>query len=102
MFQITSNQALTKPKLLGIGIYSNFRDMDVMVDTAVVTPDSGINMKNIFTVKLDNMGKIGSIINCRGPGPTPDTERGVPLRCLDESCCNSGRLHILDVSEKST
>lgn len=68
-------------------MYSNFRDYDVSVDTAVILPDTGeVKMKNIFTVKLDNIGKISSIVNGRGPGPTPETERGVPLRCLNSSC----------------
>ena len=71
----------------GIGIYSNFRDHDVTVETAVVHPETnGLVMKNIFTVKLDNMGKIASIVNGRGPGPTPDLGRGVPLRCVNSSC----------------
>ena len=71
----------------GIGIYSNFRDHDVTVETAVVHPETdGVALNNIFTVKLDNMGKISSIINGRGPGPTPDLGRGVPLRCVSSSC----------------
>jgi hypothetical protein len=43
-------------------------------------------LKNIFTVKLDNMGAISSILNGRGPGPDEDTERGTPLRCLNNCC----------------
>ena len=71
----------------GVGIYSNFRDHDVNVSTAVTIPEvSGVRMTNIFTVKLDNIGKICSIVNGRGPGPTPDTGRGVPLRCVKSEC----------------
>ena len=70
-----------------MGVYSNFRDYDVSVDTAVIIPETNeVKMKNIFTVKLDNMGKISSILNGRGPGPTSETKRGVPLRCLNSSC----------------
>ena len=71
----------------GVGVYSNFRDHDVNVSTAVIIPEgSGVTITNIFTVKLDNMGKICSILNGRGPGPTPDTGRGVPLRCFKSEC----------------
>lgn len=71
----------------GLGIYSNFRDHDVNVATAIIIPERiGVTMKNMFTVKLDNIGKISSILNGRGPGPTPDMERGTPLKCLNSSC----------------
>ena len=74
-------------KAVGVGIYSNFRDYDVQVKTAIVHPPSdGIEMKNIFTVKLDNQGSINSIVNGRGPGPKDNTERGHPHRCSDQTC----------------
>lgn len=74
-------------KAVGLGIYSNFRDHDIDVWTGLVhPPNDGIQMKNIFTVKLDNVGKISSVVNGRGPGPTIDTERGHPYRCSDETC----------------
>ena len=79
-------------KALGLGIYSNFRDYDVEVRTAVVhsTNNGGdIQMTNIFTVKLDNKGKISSIVNGRGPGPTMKMEGGHPYRCSDEACSGS-------------
>eukprot|EP00580_Thalassiosira_gravida_P018952 CAMPEP_0201662778 /NCGR_PEP_ID=MMETSP0494-20130426/4782_1 /ASSEMBLY_ACC=CAM_ASM_000839 /TAXON_ID=420259 /ORGANISM="Thalassiosira gravida, Strain GMp14c1" /LENGTH=847 /DNA_ID=CAMNT_0048141231 /DNA_START=69 /DNA_END=2612 /DNA_ORIENTATION=+ len=81
-------------KAVGLGIYSNFRDYDVKVGTAVVHPANGygsrgIQLRNMFTVKLDNKGKIGSIVNGRGPGPTVDSEKGHPYRCLNETCSGS-------------
>ena len=83
---------VTKHKAIGLGIYSNFRDHNVKVATAVVHPSNdGIQMKNIFTVKLDNQGQINSIVNGRGSGPKNDTERGHPFRCSDELCSNKNR-----------
>mmetsp|Transcript_25388 Transcript_25388/g.45823 ORF Transcript_25388/g.45823 Transcript_25388/m.45823 type:complete len:296 (-) Transcript_25388:275-1162(-) len=81
-------------KAVGLGIYSNFRDYDVEVGTAVVHPaedigSRGIQLRNIFTVKLDNKGKISSIVNGRGPGPTVDSKNGHPYRCLNETCLGS-------------
>jgi hypothetical protein len=73
-----------------LGIYSNFRDHDVSVATAVVHSSNKVQMKNIFTVKLDNIGEIRSIINGNGPGST--SERGVPQMCLDALC----NCHIVD------
>lgn len=76
-------------KAIGLGIYSNFRDHDIDVATGVQVLNSlndGIQMKNIFTVKLDNMGKISSVVNGHGSGPMSDTERGVPHRCSDLTC----------------
>mmetsp|Transcript_1453 Transcript_1453/g.3099 ORF Transcript_1453/g.3099 Transcript_1453/m.3099 type:complete len:254 (+) Transcript_1453:771-1532(+) len=71
----------------GLGIYSNFRDFDVEVDTAVIHPEiSGIHLRNIFTVKLDNQVMIKTVVNNRGPGPGTDPQRGRPFRCLDEKC----------------
>lgn len=78
---------MSKHRATGLGIYSNFRDHDVQVSAGVVHPTiDGIHMKNIFTVKLDNMGQINSVVNNRGSGPATATERGVPHRCSDESC----------------
>lgn len=79
--------SVTKHKAKGLGIYSNFRDHDVEVWTAVEhPPNDGIEMTNLFTVKLDNMGKINSVVNGLGPGPTSDDERGIPRRCVNNSC----------------
>ncbi|KAL7464314.1 hypothetical protein ACHAXS_004651 [Conticribra weissflogii] len=51
----------------GLGIYSNFRDFDVEVDTAVIHPEvSGVHLRNIFTVKLDNQGMIKTVVNNLG------------------------------------
>ncbi|ACI64129.1 predicted protein [Thalassiosira pseudonana CCMP1335] len=71
----------------GLGIYSNFRDYNIQLATAIVHPESdGIQMRNMFTVKLDNQGMIASIVNGRGPGPSPDSERGHPFRCINSDC----------------
>ncbi len=81
--------SVTNHKALGVGIYSNFRDhdIDVMAGVRVSNPhQEGIQMKNMFTVKLDNQGGISSVVNGHGPGPMSDTERGVPHRCSDLIC----------------
>jgi len=85
-YKIGSNVQNHKAK--GLGIYSNFRDHDVKTWTAIEHPVSnGIEMSNIFTVKLDNQGQINSVINGYGPGPTSDdTAYGTPLRCSDNNC----------------
>ena len=71
----------------GIGIYSNFRDFDVNVATAISHPESaGIVMNNLFTVYLDNQGKINSIVNGKGPGAVSESDRGRPFRCSDNTC----------------
>ncbi len=78
----------------GLGIYSNFRDHDIEVSTAAVHPTNrSIHMKNIFTVKLDNMGEISSVVNNLGSGPATG-ERGVPHRCSDETCPETIRVII--------
>ena len=65
----------------GVGIYSNFRDFDVNVATAISLPESdGIVMNNLFTVYLDNQGKINSVVNGKGPGPASVSDRGRPFR----------------------
>ncbi|EJK75402.1 hypothetical protein THAOC_02875 [Thalassiosira oceanica] len=58
---------VTRHAAYGLGIYSNFRDHDVRVPTAINHPGilpreqeagdgGGIELRNVFTVKLDNMG----------------------------------------------
>lgn len=72
----------------GVGVYSNFRDFNVRSRAAVAHPEgeNGIVLRNLFTVKLDNRGEISSVVNGKGPGPTPATPPGTPLRCEDERC----------------
>ncbi len=80
---------MTNHKALGLGIYSNFRDHHIDVATGVFVSNpfqNGIQMNNMFTVKLDNQGKISSVVNGHGPGPMSDNERGVPHRCSDLIC----------------
>ena len=72
---------------MGLGVYSNFRDFDVKVATAISHPESvGITMKNIFTVYLDNQGGISTVVNDKGPGPVSESDRGRPFRCHDNAC----------------
>ncbi|CAB9500669.1 Inherit from NOG: secreted protein [Seminavis robusta] len=60
------------------GIYSNFRNATVQVETAIQHPDSPeIEVVNPFTVHLDNNGIIASVINGRGPAAQ---KQGVPSR----------------------
>ena len=60
------------------GIYSNFRNDDVMVKTAIEHPErSSIRVVNPFTVKLDNKGGVASIVNGEGPSAV---EQGTPVR----------------------
>jgi len=72
---------------MGVGVYSNFRDYDVNVATAISHPESdGISFSNVFTVYLDNQGKINSVVNGKGPGPVSESDRGRPFRCRDIVC----------------
>jgi hypothetical protein len=73
----------THHKAMGLGIYSNFRDHDIAVKTAIQVPkenSNGIQMMNMFTVKLDNMGKISSVVNGKQQA---DTGNGIIQRCTN-------------------
>lgn len=60
------------------GVYSNFRNHDVSVSTAMQHPDSpGVIFYNAFTVKLDNQGGIKSIVNGKGGEAVV---QGLPVR----------------------
>ena len=86
-YRVGSN--VQRHKASGLGIYSNFRDFNVDVMTAVEYPSNStdeIKMKNIFTVQLDHKGKISSVVNGRGPGPTLDSKQRHPFRCINEVC----------------
>ena len=62
------------------GIYSNFRNAVVRVDTAIEHPASqDIHIVNPFTVHLDNNGIISSI--CNGDG-LPTAKQGIPSRIV--------------------
>jgi len=62
----------------GAGIYSNFRDYEVPVPSAIRHPGGdGIKLLNPYTVMLDNGGLIHSVVNGEGPAAT---EKGVPAR----------------------
>jgi len=63
----------------GIGVYSNFRDHDVTVDTAIYHPRPH-QVVNPFIVKLDNGGVIRTVMNNRGGAAV---KYGVPVRIED-------------------
>ena len=63
------------------GVYSNFRNEDVFVSTAIEFPvSSSVQCHNPFTVKLDNKGGITSILNGRGGAAD---EQGIPMRIYE-------------------
>lgn len=62
------------------GVYSNFRNAVVKVETAIAHPESNdILVVNPFTVHLDNNGLIGSIVNGKG---APAAMKGTPIRMV--------------------
>lgn len=63
--------------LAGAGIYSNFRNEEVKVSTAIRHPETNIQCINPFTVRLDNNGCIESVVNGRGDAAS---EQGIPVR----------------------
>ena len=63
--------------LAGAGIYSNFRNEEVRVATAIRHPETNIQRINPFTVRLDNNGCIESVVNGVGRAAS---EQGVPVR----------------------
>lgn len=64
--------------LLGAGVYSNFRNEEVKVATAIQHPNAtNIQCINPFTVRLDNNGCIESVVNGEGSAAS---EQGVPVR----------------------
>lgn len=88
------HESVTDHAIGGAGVYSNFRDHDVHVETAMYHPrwpeeeEGGEGGKNVaakaavtvinpFVVKLDNGGVIRSVINGRGDAAL---EEGVPVR----------------------
>lgn len=64
--------------LLAPGIYSNYRNEEIFLSTAIEHPESSeVNVVNPFIVKLDNLGGILSIQNGMGDRTT---EKGIPAR----------------------
>jgi hypothetical protein len=60
------------------GVYSNFRNADVHVATAVEHPQlDTVQVINPFTVKLDNQGGIRSVVNGQG---SSTVDQGRPVR----------------------
>ena len=65
-------------KLLAPGVYSNFRNEKVVVETAVKHPDRDtISCVNPFIVHLDNNGYIESVVNGHGESALL---QGMPVR----------------------
>jgi len=72
------DDGVTDHKLYSPGIYSNFRNEPVHVDTAIQHPDRpGVQVHNPFTVHLDNHGLIRSVVNGKGPATV---DKGTPTR----------------------
>jgi len=63
--------------LAGAGVYSNFRNEEVKVATAIRHPETNIQCINPFTVRLDNNGCIESVVNGVGSAAS---EQGIPVR----------------------
>ncbi len=58
---------VTNHLLIGAGVYSFFRDNDVLVNSAIIAPNkSGIIIQNPYTRFLDGKGGILHIINDKG------------------------------------
>ena len=69
------NDRVQSHRVEGIGVYSNFRDCEVKVETAIRHPRPD-QVSHAFTVKLDNNGTIQSVLNgCGGPAIV----QGVPV-----------------------
>ena len=67
--------------LYAAGIYSNFRNEEVYAATGIVHPNHPfLKVINPFTVKLDNLGGIKSIVNGKGKGTD---QQGMPVRFDD-------------------
>lgn len=81
---------------IGLGIYSNFRDWRVRVQTAARHPNkAGVRLSHLFTVRLDNYGTIESVVNGKG---TAATGKGKPYRVDDSSGGASSRMNLLTFS----
>lgn len=63
--------------LAGAGVYSNFRNEEVKVATAIQHPKTNIQCINPFIVRLDNNGRIESVVNGDGNAAV---EQGIPVR----------------------
>ena len=71
-------ESVNEHEVYAPGIYSNFRNDDVIVATAIDHPKkSKVKIVNPFTVKLDNQGGILSVVN--GDGESTQ-EKGTPIR----------------------
>lgn len=75
------NDAVKSHAVFAPGIYSNFRNDNVRVKTAIEMPiGEAFVCLNPFTVKLDNQGGIESVLNGKG-GCT--TATGEPVRLVE-------------------
>lgn len=62
----------------GVGVYSNFRDYEVHVETGMEHPmtEEGVKIVNPFSVWLNNKGFIKSVSNGKGPALEKKSQRG--------------------------
>ena len=69
---------VTSHEAWGLGIYSVFRNRDVVLSRAIETPErAGVRFHDIITVRLGNNGEITNVINDTG-GPAKDSSRVTP------------------------
>jgi hypothetical protein len=69
------HQSVEKHMAVGLGVYSFFRDHQVLISTAIQTPEhDGIKLDNVYTRYLNGHGGIMSVWNGKGTAATSDTE----------------------------
>ena len=69
---------VTSHEAWGLGIYSVFRNRDVVLSRAIETPARpGVRFHDIITVRLGNNGEITNVINDTG-GPAKDSSKVTP------------------------
>jgi hypothetical protein len=70
--------SVTSHEAWGLGIYSVFRNKNVVLSRAIETPERpGVRFHDIITVRLGNNGEISNVINDTG-GPAKDSSRVTP------------------------
>jgi len=82
------DDSVLKHTAYGVGVYSFFRDHQVLVPSAITAPNhTGITFVNTFTRHLNGYGGIMGILNGDGPATGPSMGR-IPLvgTCPDANC----------------